>query len=207
MTHQLSRSGGHTDTVKRVLDVVGAGIGLALASPLLISTALLIKMEDRGPVLYTQERVGRDGVGFTILKFRSMLVDADRYLDEEGNPTRERVTRVGQVIRRVSIDELPQLFNVLRGDMSLVGPRPVPRSLMERMTSEQRQRFQVRPGLTGLAQISGRHSLTWSERITRDLEYVRHPSVMTDLSIIVRTPRALLGIDARLDRKASNDDL
>lgn len=193
--------------IKRVLDIIGAFTALIIGSPALVATSVLIKIEDRGPILFTQTRVGRDERDFTILKFRSMIVDADRYLDADGNPTRDRVTRVGRIIRKVSIDELPQLFNVLRGEMSLVGPRPVPRTLMERMTPEQRARFLVPPGLTGLAQVLGRHSLTWSERIALDLDYVSRVSMPKDLQIIVRTPRALLGTDARIDRKASNDDL
>lgn len=194
-------------TGKRALDVVLSAIGILLTSPLTIITAALIRIEDGGPILFTQPRVGMNEKEFQILKFRSMIVDADRYLDSQGNPTRDRVTRVGKCIRKVSIDELPQLANILKGDMSLVGPRPVPRSLLDRMTHEQRLRFTVRPGLTGLAQISGRHSLAWSQRISKDIEYVRNASITYDISIILRTPKALLGSDARLDRNASNDDL
>lgn len=193
--------------IKRALDIVWSAAALTAGSPVLALTSLLIFLEDRGSVLFTQPRVGQDEHDFTILKFRSMLVDADRYLDADGNPTRDRVTRVGRVMRKFSIDELPQLWNILRGDMSLVGPRPVPRELMDRMTDQQRRRFAVPPGLTGLAQVRGRHSLTWSERIALDIEYVATLSVFNDLRIVIATPRALLGSDARIDRKASNDDL
>lgn len=193
--------------VKRAFDLLSSAAALTVSAPVLVLTSVVIKIEDRGPVFFTQTRVGQDEHDFRILKFRSMIVDADRFLDADGNPTRERVTRVGRVLRKFSIDELPQLWNILRGDMSLVGPRPVPRSLMERMTPDQRQRFATPPGLTGLAQVVGRHSLTWSERIALDLEYVSTVSVINDLKIVLRTPRALLGSNARIDRKASNDDL
>lgn len=193
--------------VKRAFDLLSSAAALTVSAPVFVVASVAIKIEDRGPVFFTQTRVGQDEQDFRILKFRSMIVDADRFLDADGNPTRDRVTRVGRVLRKFSIDELPQLWNILRGDMSLVGPRPVPRSLMERMTTYQRQRFVTPPGLTGLAQVVGRHSLTWSERIALDLEYVTTVSVVNDLKIVLRTPRALLGSNARIDRKASNDDL
>ena len=156
--------------------------------------ALATKLEDRGPVLYRQTRVGKDGVDFELLKLRSMVVDAERqgagFAVDRGDA---RITRVGRVIRRTSIDELPQLWNVVRGDMSVIGPRPTLRYQVERYTERQRRRLEVLPGLTGWAQIHGRTTLPWAERIELDVWYVEHRSPRVDLKILLRTPLALLG--------------
>jgi lipopolysaccharide/colanic/teichoic acid biosynthesis glycosyltransferase len=171
-----------------------AGTGLVLASPLLGLAALAIKLEDGGPVLYRQTRVGQHGEDFELLKLRTMVVGAERmgagYAVNAGDP---RITRSGRVLRRLSIDELPQLWNVVRGDMSMIGPRPTLRYQVERYEERQLHRLDVKPGLTGWAQIHGRTRLTWADRIELDLWYVEHRSPRVDLRILLRTPRALFG--------------
>ena len=178
--------------MNRVLDLAGAGIGLALASPVLAAAALAIKLEDRGPVVYRQRRVGHEGRDFDLLKLRTMVVGAERqgagWAVNEGDP---RITKVGRVLRRLSLDELPQLWNVVRGDMSLIGPRPTLRYQVDQYTPRQRRRLEIRPGLTGWAQVNGRTKLPWDERIELDLWYVENRSPWLDLKILARTPRAL----------------
>ncbi len=180
--------------MNRSLDVALAGLGLVVASPLLAVAALAVKLEDGGPVLFRQVRVGKDGRDFELLKLRSMVVDAERqgagFAVDRGDA---RITRVGRVIRRTSIDELPQLWNVVRGDMSVIGPRPTLRYQVERYTARQRRRLEIPPGLTGWAQIHGRTTLPWAERIELDVWYVEHRSPRVDLKILLRTPLALLG--------------
>ena len=180
--------------MNRSLDVALAGLGLVVASPLLAVAALAVKLEDGGPVLFRQVRVGKDGKDFELLKLRSMVVDAERqgagFAVDRGDA---RITRVGRVIRRTSIDELPQLWNVVRGDMSVIGPRPTLRYQVERYTERQRRRLEVLPGLTGWAQIHGRTTLPWAERIELDVWYVEHRSPRVDLKILLRTPLALFG--------------
>ena len=180
--------------MNRSLDVALAGLGLVVASPLLAVAALAVKLEDGGPVLFRQVRVGKDGRDFELLKLRSMVVDAERqgagFAVDRGDA---RITRVGRVIRRTSIDELPQLWNVVRGDMSVIGPRPTLRYQVERYTARQRRRLEILPGLTGWAQIHGRTTLPWAERIELDVWYVEHRSPRVDLKILLRTPLALLG--------------
>lgn len=178
--------------MNRALDVAGASVGLALASPLLAAVALAIKLEDGGPVLYRQRRVGLNGEQFELLKLRTMVVGAERrgagYAVDRGDP---RITRAGRLLRRLSIDELPQLLNVLRGDMSLIGPRPTLAYQVERYTPRQRRRLEVKPGITGWAQIHGRAAVPWDERIELDVWYVEHRSPAVDLKILLRTPLAL----------------
>jgi lipopolysaccharide/colanic/teichoic acid biosynthesis glycosyltransferase len=177
---------------KRALDVAGASVGLLVSAPFLAAAAAAVKLEDRGPVLYRQRRVGKDGGEFDLLKLRTMVVGAERlgagYAVDEGDP---RITRAGRVLRRLSIDVLPQLWNVVRGDMSLVGPRPTLPYQVERYTDRQRRRLEVLPGITGWAQIHGRASLPWDERIELDVWYVEHRSFWLDLRILARTPFAL----------------
>jgi len=178
--------------VNRVADVVGAALGLALASPVLAAAAVAIKLEDRGPVLYRQTRVGQDGADFELLKLRTMVVGAETqgagFAVDQGD---RRITRVGRLLRAASIDELPQLWNVLRGEMSLIGPRPTLRYQVEKYTARQARRLEVRPGLTGWAQIHGRATLPWEDRIELDVWYVEHRSPRVDLKILARTPLAL----------------
>jgi lipopolysaccharide/colanic/teichoic acid biosynthesis glycosyltransferase len=178
--------------MNRALDVALAGSGLLVTAPLLGLAAVAIKLEDGGPVLYRQSRVGRDGADFELLKLRTMVVGAEKlgagFAVDEGDL---RITRVGRLLRRTSIDELPQLWNVVRGEMSVIGPRPTLRYQVERYTERQLRRLSVKPGLTGWAQIHGRATLSWDERIDLDLWYVEHRSPRVDLRILLRTPRAL----------------
>ena len=180
--------------MNRAADVVLAGLGLVVTSPLLAAAGLAVKLEDRGPVLFRQTRVGKDGKDFELLKLRSMVVDAERtgagHAVDRGD---RRITRVGRLLRRTSIDELPQLWNIVRGDMSVIGPRPTLRYQVERYTERQRRRLDVRPGLTGWAQIHGRATLPWAERIELDVWYVEHRSPRVDLRILLGTPLALFG--------------
>ena len=188
----MGSRGGHT--LNRALDVAIAGTGLALASPVLGLAALAVKLEGGGPVLFKQTRVGKDGQDFELLKLRTMIVGAEGqgagYAVDKGD---SRITRVGRFLRRTSIDELPQLWNVVRGEMSLIGPRPTLRYQVERYDDRQRRRLDVLPGITGWAQIQGRASLSWDERIELDVWYVEHRSPRTDLLILLRTPLALFG--------------
>jgi len=172
----------------RALDLVVASLVLALASPLLVAAALLIKLESRGPVFYRQRRVGRGGQPFELWKLRTMVPGAEAmgagiYV-VEGDP---RITRVGRRLRRFSLDELPNLVNVLRGEMAIVGPRPTVQEQVDRYTERQRRRLDVKPGITGWAQVNGRTSLPWPERIELDVWYVEHRSLRLDLRILVKT--------------------
>jgi lipopolysaccharide/colanic/teichoic acid biosynthesis glycosyltransferase len=181
------------ELTKRALDVLGASVGLAIGAPLLAASALAIRLEDGGAVFFRQERVGLDGRPFEVLKLRTMIVDAHTqgagYAVDKGD---SRITRVGNLLRRTSLDELPQLWNVLRGEMSLVGPRPTLSYQVEQYTERQRRRLEVRPGLTGWAQVNGRASLSWPERIELDVWYVEHRSLALDLRILLRTAAVLL---------------
>ena len=180
--------------MNRALDLAGASLGLVLASPFLAAAAIAIKLDGGGPVLYRQQRVGKDGREFELVKLRTMVVGAERqgagWAIDHGDP---RITRVGSVLRRVSLDEVPQLWNVVRGEMSLIGPRPTLAYQVEQYTPHQRRRLDVRPGITGWAQVQGRASLPWEERIELDVWYVEHRSPSLDLKILARTPFALFG--------------
>jgi lipopolysaccharide/colanic/teichoic acid biosynthesis glycosyltransferase len=170
-----------------------ASLALALAAPLLALAAILIKLESRGPVFYRQRRVGRGGELFELWKLRTMVPGAEAmgagiYV-VEGDP---RITRTGRLLRRFSLDELPNLVNVLRGQMAIVGPRPTVQEQVDRYTERQRRRLEVRPGITGWAQINGRASLPWPERIELDVWYVEHRSLRLDVRILARTVRMLV---------------
>ena len=180
--------------MNRAADVAVAGLALVLAAPALAIGALAVSLQDRGPILFRQRRVGKDGAEFELLKLRTMVVGAEGigagYAVDKGDP---RITRVGRLLRRLSVDELPQLWNVVRGDMSVIGPRPTLAYQVERYTPRQRRRLEVKPGITGWAQIHGRASLPWDERIELDVWYVEHRSPGVDLKILARTPLALFG--------------
>ena len=180
--------------MNRALDVAIAGTVLVVASPLLALSALAVKLGDGGPVLYKQSRVGYQGEDFELLKLRTMVVGAEKlgagFAVDKGD---SRITHVGRLLRRLSLDELPQLWNVLRGDMSVIGPRPTLRYQVEQYDDRQRRRLEIKPGLTGWAQIHGRAGLPWPERIEYDLWYVDHRSPKTDVLILLRTPLALFG--------------
>ena len=178
--------------MNRLADLALAGLGLLVSSPVLAAAALAVKLEDGGPVVFRQTRVGKDGADFELLKLRTMVEGAERtgagYAVDRGDA---RITRVGRVLRRTSLDELPQLWNVVRGEMSVIGPRPTLRYPVERYTERQRRRLAVRPGLTGWAQIHGRATLPWDDRIELDVWYVENRSPRVDLAILLRTPLAL----------------
>ena len=178
---------------KRALDVAIAGLAAAIAGPFMLLIALAIRLEDRGPALLRQSRVGMHGEDFDLLKFRTMIADAHTvgsgWLVAERDP---RITRVGRVLRKWSLDELPQMFNVLRGEMSIVGPRPTLRYQVDQYTPFQRRRLDAKPGITGWAQIRGRNSLRWPERIELDVWYVEHQSLRLDLLILLRTVPMIL---------------
>jgi lipopolysaccharide/colanic/teichoic acid biosynthesis glycosyltransferase len=180
--------------MNRALDVAIAGTGLLVMSPLLGIAALAIKLEDGGSVLYRQRRVGKDGDEFELYKLRTMVVGAESlgagFAVDSGDP---RITRVGRILRRISLDELPQLWNVVLGQMSVIGPRPTLRYQVERYNERQRKRLSILPGLTGWAQIHGRATLSWDQRIELDVWYVEHRSPAVDLKILLRTPFALFG--------------
>ena len=178
--------------MNRPLDLALAGVLLVVTAPLLALAALAIKLESRGPVFYTQRRVGRGGRPFELLKLRTMVPGAESmgagiYV-LEGDP---RITRVGRLLRRFSLDELPNLINVLRGDLAVVGPRPTVQEQVDRYTERQRRRLEVKPGITGWAQVNGRTSLPWPDRIELDVWYVEHRSLRLDLRILARTARML----------------
>jgi lipopolysaccharide/colanic/teichoic acid biosynthesis glycosyltransferase len=183
---------GRGDALRRVLDVVGAGAGLVLAGPLLAAAAIAVKLEDGGPVLYRQQRIGQNGEEFDLLKLRTMVVGAERegagWAVDQGDP---RITRVGRLLRRLSLDEVPQLWNVVHGEVSLVGPRPTLAYQVEQYSPRQRRRLEVKPGITGWAQVNGRARLRWADRIELDVWYVENRSVWLDLKILARTPVAL----------------
>jgi lipopolysaccharide/colanic/teichoic acid biosynthesis glycosyltransferase len=171
------------DGVRRVIDVVGAVTVLVLTAPLLAAAALLVKVTMGGPVVYRQMRTGLGGRLFTLFKLRTMrLATPGADASDEA-----RLTRVGRWLRAASIDELPQLWNVLRGDMALVGPRPLLPEYLGRYSPEQARRHAVKPGLTGLAQVSGRNALSWEEKFAMDVWYVDHRSLWLDLRILLRT--------------------
>lgn len=178
--------------LKRAMDVVLGAILLVLAAPLLVIAALLIRRETKASAIFAQERVGRDGKPFTMLKFRTMAPSADPYADAPLDENDERVTRIGRWLRRYSLDELPQLINVLRGEMSLVGPRPEMSFIVERYAPWQQRRLEVRPGLTGLWQILGRKDLPLRENIEYDFYYLNNRSLLMDLAILLRTIPAVL---------------
>ncbi|WP_052459707.1 sugar transferase [Tessaracoccus massiliensis] len=189
---------------KRLFDIVGSSLILLLISPLLLITALLVKLEDGGKVIFKQSRVGRGGQPFQLYKFRSMVPNAEQIRAEQLEEHNEadgrlfkmkkdpRVTRIGRFIRRYSIDELPQLFNVLKGEMSLIGPRPALANEVEQYKKHVRRRLDVRPGITGLWQVSGRSDLSWDDAVRLDLYYVDNWSLVQDIVILMKTVRAVL---------------
>lgn len=193
--------GMYAQAGKRLFDLlIAAGVLLVAGIPMLL-IALAIKLEDRGPILYRQERIGRGGRPFRLTKFRSMCVGAEHkgagILVERND---QRITRIGKLIRKLSLDELTQIFDVVRGDMSVVGPRPGLRYQAELYDSFQAQRLLVRPGITGWAQVNGRNAIRWPERIRRDVEYIERLSFLMDLKTILMTiPSVLAGSDQIAD--------
>jgi exopolysaccharide biosynthesis polyprenyl glycosylphosphotransferase len=192
-----------TVAMKRAMDVVVSAAMLVVLSPLLLAVALWILLDDGRPVFFRQRRAGKDGAPFTMLKFRTMVTDAEQRLPELVDlatldqpafkiPDDPRVTRAGRTLRRSSVDELPQLINVLRGDMSLVGPRPEEESVVALYDERQRSRLAIKPGITGPMQVYGRSDLTFEERLAMERDYLDNLSLLTDLAILLRTPRAMV---------------
>jgi lipopolysaccharide/colanic/teichoic acid biosynthesis glycosyltransferase len=177
----------------RVFDVVVASVALVLSAPIQLAAMIAVRIESHGSPIYRQHRVGKDGEPFEMLKLRTMVSGAEHHgagmSVNYGDP---RITRVGRILRRFSIDELPNLVNVLRGEMSIVGPRPTIQIQVDQYTEEQRRRLDVKPGLTGWAQVNGRASLPWHERIELDLWYVEHRSFLLDMRIIAKTVHMLV---------------
>jgi lipopolysaccharide/colanic/teichoic acid biosynthesis glycosyltransferase len=176
-----------------VLDIVIAGVLLVIASPVLLAALIAIRLESPGSPIYQQRRVGKDGAPFELLKLRTMVTGAEHIgaglAVNEGDP---RITRTGALLRRFSLDELPNLINVLRGELAIVGPRPTIQAQVDQYTERQRRRLEVKPGITGWAQVNGRAALPWNERIELDVWYVDHRSVWLDLKILAMTARMLV---------------
>ncbi len=190
-------------SLKRALDITVASAAITATSPLMVGTALAIRLDSPGPILFKQVRVGKDGEHFYCYKFRSMYIDAERRKaelmanNEADGPVFKmkndpRITRVGRIIRKLSIDELPQLFNVIKGEMSLVGPRPAIPSEVARYTYEQLGRLHAIPGITGLQQVSGRSNLDFKRWVELDLQYISEQSVWKDIEILAKTIPAVL---------------
>lgn len=179
--------------LKRAIDIVGALAGLIILGPVMLMVAVLVRWNLGAPVLFRQARPGLNGYPFVMLKFRTMR-DAH---DADGNPLADadRLTRVGRFLRATSIDELPELWNVLRGDMSLVGPRPLLMDYLPLYTAEQARRHEVRPGITGWAQVNGRNALSWDDKFALDVWYVDHQCITLDLKILMMTVAKVLRRD------------
>ncbi len=177
--------------VKRMLDIILSLTALLILSPVLLVVAVLVRCKLGSPILFCQERPGKDEKIFTLCKFRTMTDKKDA----EGNllPDHQRLTPFGKLLRASSLDELPELFNILKGDMSLIGPRPLLVSYLPYYTEEEKLRHTVRPGLTGLAQVSGRNFLDWDRRLEKDVEYVKHLSFAMDLKVLMLTVKTVLG--------------
>lgn len=192
--------------IKRAFDVVAATLALIVLSPLFLLTALAIIAEDGGPVLFTQQRAGKDMQPFKIYKFRSMYKNAEAQFEKMQKQNEQtghafkikndpRITRVGRFIRRYSIDELPQLLNIIKGDMSIVGPRPILYNQMEECNAYEKQRLIVRPGLTCYWQVCGRAKIKWDRWVELDLQYIEDMSILKDIELIIRTFPAVFGQD------------
>lgn len=177
--------------LKRVMDLLFSIILLIVVSPLMLCAVIAIRLESQGPVLFKQERPGKNGVIFRIYKFRTMCLETE----QDGRPLSdiERMTRVGRVLRKISVDELPQLFNIIKGDMSFIGPRPLLVQYLERYTPEQMRRHNVTPGISGWAQINGRNGVGWETRFEYDVWYVENISFWTDFKIFLGTLAVILG--------------
>lgn len=173
------------NVVKRTIDIVCSGLGLIVLSPILLITAILIRVKLGSPIFFTQDRLGKDGKVFKMIKFRTMLDAVDKW--GEPLPDEERMTSFGQLLRSTSIDELPELINVFKGDMSLVGPRPLLVEYKELYSPEQFRRHEVRPGITGWAQVNGRNNISWCKKFELDVWYIDNKSLLMDMKILIMT--------------------
>jgi lipopolysaccharide/colanic/teichoic acid biosynthesis glycosyltransferase len=180
--------------IRRAIDVAAAAATLLVSAPLLVAAVIAIRLESPGRAIYRQRRAGKEGDAFDVFKLRTMVDGAEHIgAGLAVNANDSRVTRVGAILRRTSLDELPNLLNVLRGEMSLIGPRPTLPVQVDQYSERQRRRLEVKPGITGWAQVNGRASLPWAERIELDLYYIEHRSLALDLKILARTPAMVLG--------------
>lgn len=183
--------------MRRLIDVISAVLLGLILSPLLLVVPFVIRLLMGKPVLFRQDRIGLNEEPFTLYKFRTMRPAGLEQLTSSSD--KERTTRLGQLLRLMSIDELPSLFNLLRGDISLIGPRPLPTDYLRYLSTEERRRFSVKPGITGLAQVNGRNSLSWSEKFFYDIQYIESRTFLADFRIILKTVGAVLnrnGVDA-----------
>ncbi|CEP49076.1 sugar transferase [Paraclostridium sordellii] len=171
--------------IKRTFDIISSSIGLLVLSPVLVTVAILIRRKLGSPIFFTQDRVGKDGEVFKMIKFRTMLDANDKW--GEPLPDEERLTSFGKLLRSTSLDELPELINVFKGDMSLVGPRPLLVEYIQLYSKEQFRRHEVRPGITGWAQVNGRNNLEWNERFKMDVDYVDSQNLILDFKILFMT--------------------
>ena len=186
--------------IKRCLDLLLCLLLIVPLFPLGVICILLVR-RDGGPAFYGSRRTGQKRKEFDALKFRTMIVNADNFLDEQGRPTRERVTPIGKFLRRFSVDELPQIINVLKGEMSFIGPRPILPTMAQEIDPKFEPRFRVLPGISGLAQVSGRNTLPWKDRYRLDVDYVENYSLLLDLKIFLSTFKVVTtGADVVLDR-------
>ena len=176
--------------IKRILDIISSLLAIIILSPLLVVTAVLVKTKLGSPVLFKQERPGKDEKIFTLMKFRTMTDERDE--NGELLPDEVRLTKFGKFLRSTSIDELPELFNILKGDMSVIGPRPLLVQYLPYYTEEERHRHDVRPGLTGWAQVNGRNNVTWEEKFSWDVKYVENISLGIDVCILLKTVKNVL---------------
>ena len=185
-----------SQTMKRLVDIVVASVAILLLSPIFILVAYKVRKNLGAPIFFYQERPGNDGKLFKMIKFRSMK----NALDAQGNllPDEQRITPFGQKLRATTLDEMPQLFNVLKGDMSIVGPRPQMPEFLEYYTTDQMRRHEVKPGMTGLAQVSGRNNLSWEEKFNLDVQYVENHNILLDFKIMLKT------VDVMLKREGIN---
>lgn len=194
---------------KYFFDYIFAIVLIVLLAPVLIIISILIKLEDGNDIFFIQQRNGLYGKKINVIKFRTMIINADIFLDKNGLPTKDRITFIGSFLRRNSIDELPQIFNILKGEMSFIGPRPTLTSHLNRYTDFQKRRFLMKPGITGLAQVSGRNEIPWSERIKLDIKYIENYSFWLDIVVAYKTIKVLFNRSGNLlDRNSSfADDL
>ena len=185
-----------------VFEKLCAAILLLLLSPLILIAVILVA-SDGGPILFTQTRLGLNAKKFKVYKLRTMIENADTYLDVNGNPSRNRITKFGGFLRKSSIDELPQLVNILKGEMAVIGPRPILPSMYSYMKIQEKNRFSIRPGITGLAQVKGRNKILWSNRFRYDNFYISRAGVLLDLYILIETLKVvIIGSDISMDRNA-----
>lgn len=192
--------------MKRLFDLMSSLIAVVFLSPLLVIISVIIKLNDGGKVLFKQKRGGKNQEHFCIYKFRTMIPNAEKvglkYKTEENDP---RITKVGKILRKYSLDELPQLINIIKGDMSIVGPRPALPVHTDNYNEYQYQRLEVKPGITGLAQVNGRNDLTWDEKIEWDIKYVREASLWLDIKIVFKTVSVILKKDDIYQKKEKKD--